>query len=107
MRSDARPEFELVGASCHAVEELAQAAELALDYAIFGPVQETPTHPDVPGMGWDRFSVAARGQPMPVYAIGGLGEQDLTEARLAGAHGIAAIRGAWRPKPGNPVENQW
>jgi len=95
MQSDARPEIELVGASCHAVAELAHAAELALDYAIFGPVQETPTHPNVPGMGWDRFRAVARGQPMPVYAIGGLGERDLAEARRAGAHGIAAIRAAW------------
>jgi 8-oxo-dGTP diphosphatase len=101
MHSDARPEFELVGASCHSVEELAHAVELALDYAILGPVQETPTHPEVPGMGWDRFTVVARGQPMPVYAIGGLGKRDLTEARRAGAHGIAAIRAAWPPKREN------
>jgi 8-oxo-dGTP diphosphatase len=96
-RTEVRPEFELVGASCHTVAELARVAELALDYAILGPVQETPTHPNVPGMGWDRFRVVAGGQPMPVYAIGGLGERDLGKARRAGAHGIAAIRAAWRP----------
>lgn len=95
LRTAARPEFHLVGASCHTVDDLARASELALDYAIFGPVKETPTHPNVPGMGWDRFAVVARGQPMPVYAIGGLGERDLAEARRAGAHGIAAIRAAW------------
>lgn len=95
MQSNARPEIELAGASCHAVAELAHAAELAIDYVILGPVQETPTHPNVPGMGWGRFAVVARGQPMPVYAIGGLGERDLAEARRAGAHGIAAIRAAW------------
>jgi 8-oxo-dGTP diphosphatase len=96
LRTVERPKFQLVGASCHAVTELARAAELALDYAILGPVHETPTHPNVPGMGWDRFSAVVRGQPLPVYAIGGLGKGDLAEARRAGAHGIAAIRAAWR-----------
>jgi len=36
-------------------------------------------------------------RPMPIYAIGGLGEPDLAAARRAGAHGIAAIRAAWAP----------
>lgn len=97
LRTDARPPLGLVGASCHTAAELTRVAELALDYAILGPVQETPTHPDVPGMGWERFRAIAGGMPMPVYAIGGLGEKDLGEARSAGAHGIAAIRAAWVP----------
>lgn len=97
LQAQSRPQFGLVGASCHTVAELERVAELALDYAIFGPVHETPTHPDVPGMGWDRFRAVARGRPMPVYAIGGLGKRDLAVARLAGAHGIAAIRAAWAP----------
>jgi len=36
--------------------------------------------------------------PLPVYAIGGLREHDFPEAWQAGAHGIAAIRGAWPPE---------
>jgi 8-oxo-dGTP diphosphatase len=30
-----------------------------------------------------------------VYALGGMTRVDLPAAKLAGAHGIAAIRGAW------------
>jgi 8-oxo-dGTP diphosphatase len=32
---------------------------------------------------------------MPVFAIGGLGPEDLDAARAAGAHGVAGIRGFW------------
>jgi 8-oxo-dGTP diphosphatase len=32
---------------------------------------------------------------LPIYAIGGLGRDDLTDARSHGAQGIAAIRGLW------------
>jgi len=95
MRSKTRPVIELVGASCHGPEELARVTALDLDYAILGPVRETPTHPGSPGMGWERFSEFARGLSFPVYAIGGLSLADLPVARRAGAHGIAAIRAAW------------
>jgi 8-oxo-dGTP diphosphatase len=96
-QADARPDFGLVGASCHSPAELARVAQLGLDYAILGPVQKTPTHPNVTGMGWEHFRIAARGQAVPIYAIGGLGDQDLGAARRAGAHGIAAIRAVWSP----------
>jgi 8-oxo-dGTP diphosphatase len=32
---------------------------------------------------------------LPIYAIGGLGRDDLPTARTHGAQGIAAIRGLW------------
>ena len=32
---------------------------------------------------------------IPVYAIGGLTREDLDNARAAGAHGLAMIRGSW------------
>ena len=38
---------------------------------------------------------SVRGLPVPVYAIGGLGLQDLETARAHGAYGIAAIRSLW------------
>jgi 8-oxo-dGTP diphosphatase len=33
--------------------------------------------------------------PLPTFALGGLLRADLDAAQRAGAHGIAAIRGAW------------
>jgi 8-oxo-dGTP diphosphatase len=90
-----RPDFSLVGASCHDAAELAQAAALALDFALLGPVSATASHPGAPSLGWQGFAALAGGSPLPIYAIGGMTRGDLEQAQRAGAHGIAAIRSAW------------
>jgi 8-oxo-dGTP diphosphatase len=90
-----RPDARLVGASCHNERELARAADLALDFVVLGPVSETTTHPGMATLGWDRFRELASNYPLPVYAIGGLRPEHMPQAWDAGAHGIAAIRGAW------------
>jgi len=92
---DARPAFERVGASVHTAAELRKAERLELDLAVLGPVQSTPSHPDVPLLGWDGFERIARDAAIPVFAIGGLVREDLERAWTHGAHGVAMIRGAW------------
>ena len=94
---EARPDLALVGASCHDAAELDRAESLGLDYALLGAVQPTATHPGGESLGWDGFASLVAGRTLPVYAIGGLGPADLHDARTAGAHGIACIRGAWNP----------
>ncbi len=88
-----RPDFTWVGASCHTAAEIARAGELELDYAVLGPVMETPTHPHDPGIGWRRFADYREGNPMPVFALGGMRETLRESALLHGAHGIALMRG--------------
>ena len=95
MGTATRPALPLVAASCHTRAELAQAARLGLDLAVLGAVGQTTSHPGQKGMGWPAFARLAAGLPLPVYALGGLGHGDLGAARMAGAHGIAAIRAAW------------
>ena len=46
-------------------------------------------------MGWERFEALVRERTLPVFALGGLGPQELAEARQRGAQGIAAIRSLW------------
>lgn len=96
MELRARPENMLVAASCHDAEELERAMSLELDFAVLGPVRATPTHPAARTLGWSRFAEWVRGASIPVYAIGGLGREDMDDARRSGAHGIAMIRAAWR-----------
>lgn len=90
-----RPAFEWVGASCHDRTELERVGALALDYALLGPVKPTASHPGQPALGWSSFTELVRELPVPVFALGGLGWSDMTQARAAGAHGIAAIRACW------------
>jgi 8-oxo-dGTP diphosphatase len=98
MAARSRPAVRLVGASCHDERELARAAEIGADFVVVGPVSETASHAGSPTLGWRRFRELIADYPLPVYAIGGMREQDFPEAWQAGAHGIAAIRGAWPPE---------
>jgi 8-oxo-dGTP diphosphatase len=95
MALTSRPAQALAGASCHDAAELAHARALGLDYVVLGPVRATASHPGALPLGWKGFAALAGGLPMPVFAIGGLGLQDLDAARAAGAHGVAGIRGFW------------
>ncbi len=91
-----RPDFALVGASCHNAADLARAEALQLDFAVLGPVRPTASHPGQPGIGWATAAELIAGHSLPIFALGGLGMADLPAARAAGAHGVAAIRAAWR-----------
>jgi 8-oxo-dGTP diphosphatase len=90
-----RPRRVLAAASCHSAEELERAVRLALDFAVLGPVMPTASHMNAAPLGWQGFARIAQGAAIPVYAIGGLQPKDLEDARRAGAHGLAMIRGSW------------
>lgn len=82
----------LVAASVHSEEECQAAIEMKADFMVMGHVLSTPSHPDTPGMGWERFAELAQGAGCPVYAIGGQSAATLREAQAHGAHGVAFMR---------------
>ncbi len=90
-----RPEVGLVGASCHDSSDLAAAGMIGADLALLGPVKSTASHPGAAPMGWPLFQKAIELTPVPVYALGGLGPDDIETAMRHGAHGIASQRAAW------------
>ena len=86
----------LVGASCHGAEELRQAERIDADFAVLGPVARTRTHPWSTPLGWPGFQkLALSTRQLPIYALGGLGPQDLDAARQAGGRGVAMISAIW------------
>lgn len=87
----------IVAASCHTRAELDRAAQLGVDFAVLGPVKETPSHPGAAPLGWEAFARIVAGTQIPVYALGGLAREDLDTAIDHGAHGVALRRGAWPP----------
>ncbi|MEO8627041.1 MAG: Nudix family hydrolase [Betaproteobacteria bacterium] len=95
MHCSHRPALPLVGASCHSPAELDRAAQLGCDYAVLGPILPTPSHQNMPHLGWQRFARLVRRYTVPVYGLGGMTRADLNHAHLHGAHGLAMIRGAW------------
>lgn len=96
---DARPlpRSSWVGASCHSPQELKRACALGVDFAVLSPVKETASHPNVRGIGWERFADWIEGLALPVYGLGGMGPEDIATAWRHGAQGVAGIRGFWRP----------
>ncbi len=89
------PEGQLVAASCHDLAQLQAAQRLGCDFVVLGPVKTTASHPDAPPMGWDAFEHLRTQVALPIYALGGMGVDDIATARRHGAQGIAAIRGLW------------
>jgi 8-oxo-dGTP diphosphatase len=94
-RLERRPARGWCAASCHGAAELARAIQLGVDFAVLGPVQATPSHPDSVPLGWEGFTALARGSSLPVFALGGMKPDDLETAWRCGAQGIAMVRGSW------------
>ncbi|MCG7912464.1 MAG: Nudix family hydrolase [Candidatus Thiodiazotropha weberae] len=88
---------KLIGASCHHLHELQMAERAGLDYVLLSPVQKTTTHPQAVSLGWSRFADLVDQVNLPVYALGGLSADDLPNAILKGAQGVAAISAFWSP----------
>lgn len=89
------PAGQLVAASCHDADELAQAERLGLDFAVLGPVRATESHPGAVTLGWEGFSRLREGVSLPIYALGGMRPQDAATARRHGGQGVAGIRAFW------------
>ncbi len=80
-----------LAAACHNQQELQHAQKIGVDFVVLAPVLATTTHPDTPHLGWPSFSNLVADTVIPVYALGGMSEADLSTAKQAGAQGIAGI----------------
>ena len=81
-----------IGRSAHGVAEAQSALDAGADYVFLGPIWQTDSHPDRPGLG--PGAIAAVGSPR-VIAIGGITPTRVTVCRAAGAYGVAAISALW------------
>ena len=82
----------LVGRSTHDAAELSTAQSDGADFATFGPVYGTPSKARYgPPVGVPALAAACAAAKIPVFALGGIGPGNMTEALKAGAFGIALI----------------
>ncbi|MGI1678436.1 MAG: Nudix family hydrolase [Cellvibrionaceae bacterium] len=95
MLSSLPPIKGIIGASCHNEEELSKASALNVDYVNISPVKETQSHPDSAVLGWESFSEMTHKINVPVYALGGLTQEDLSKVRESGGQGVAGISDFW------------
>jgi thiamine-phosphate pyrophosphorylase len=92
VRKLAPPPF-MIGVSTHTPEDVKAARAAGADYAFFGPVFPTASHPGVAGSGPDGLAAALNAAAgLPLWAIGGIHGRtvgDLDQLPLAG---VAAVR---------------
>ena len=87
---------KLVGASVHNQAQLEQAGRLNIDFSVISPVFPTPSHPNVKTLDWHGFQQLTEQATHPVYALGGMQAEHLSEVWQYGGQGIAAIRSLWK-----------
>lgn len=91
---------QLLVASAHDGQALADACQAGADFAVLSAVRPTPGHPQTRPLGWQRWADERADHGLPVYALGGLGGSDIDTARAHNGQGVAAIRGFWPDSPG-------
>jgi thiamine-phosphate pyrophosphorylase len=84
----------LIGVSAHTPEEARAARDGGADFAVFGPVYDTPSKRALGSpVGPEALREVARAlSPFPVLAVGGVTLGNAREVLRAGARGVAAIR---------------
>lgn len=83
-----------IGVSCHSSEEVQKAEKGGADFAVLGPVYDTPSkRPYGSPLGLNTFREVKRETSIPLFAIGGVDASRLEEVFSAGADGVAMISG--------------
>jgi thiamine-phosphate pyrophosphorylase len=83
----------LIGVSTHAPAEVARAAAAGADFAVLGPICETPSKRAYgPPLGLAALTAARAAARIPLFAIGGMDVGCVAAAREHGADGVAVIR---------------
>jgi thiamine-phosphate pyrophosphorylase len=95
--SDVRRAFGeefVIGVSAHTPHEARAGAAGGADFAVFGPVFDTPSKRAYGSpTGLEPLTKVARSlSPFPLVALGGVGEEEIEDVLRAGAAGVAAIR---------------
>jgi 8-oxo-dGTP diphosphatase len=85
----------IVSASCHNKKDINEAIRKQLDFIVLSPINKTPSHPEIDGMGWNWLGELLKKHNMPVYALGGMKRTDINKAFDNGAIGVASQRSVW------------
>lgn len=90
--------FQIIGASCHSLEEAKEAQNLGCTYITAGHIFLTDCKKGLPGRGLPFLEEICKTVRIPVYAIGGISSQNMESVRKTGAAGACIMSGFMRCK---------
>lgn len=82
-----------VGVSVHSVEEAKEAESKGVNYVTAGHIFATSCKPDLAPRGLDFLREVCESVKIPVYAIGGINPQNISQIVQAGAGGACVMSG--------------
>lgn len=88
--------FSKIGASVHSVKEALEAQQLGASYVTAGHIFATDCKKGVPGRGLAFLKEVCEAVSIPVYAIGGMNEANLSLMMKMGAAGSCMMSGFMR-----------
>ena len=91
LSQEQKAHFEVLGASCHSVEDALEAQSLGCTYITAGHVFETDCKKGLPGRGLDFLRNVCAAVDIPVYGIGGIDADNIVLVREAGASGACLM----------------
>lgn len=91
-----RAGFSTLGCSCHSMEDVEEAEKLGCTYVTLGHIFATDCKKGLPPRGLELLRTVCANANLPVYAIGGIGPENLVSVRDAGAAGACIMSGLMR-----------
>lgn len=98
MTPQEKSHFQIIGASCHSLEEAKEAQDLGCTYITAGHIFLTDCKKGLPGRGLPFLEEICKAVRIPVYAIGGISSQNIESVRKTGAAGSCIMSGFMRCK---------
>jgi thiamine-phosphate pyrophosphorylase len=88
----------VVGKSTHSVDQAIRAFYEGADYIGFGPIFATPTKPDYSPIGLEQIRIVHEAVHIPIFCIGGIKLENLSEVIAAGARRVVIVSGLLQAK---------
>ena len=95
-RSALRKDFRELSISCHSMEDMQFAVSSGATQIVLGTIFETECKKGLKGKGLDFVREICEACPIPVYAIGGISMERLSQVMDAGAAGGCMMSGFMR-----------
>ena len=91
----------IIGSSVHTLTEAKQRETEGADFITYSPIYPTLSKPDYgPAVGVEGLRNVAQGINIPVFALGGITPERVSECLNAGAYGVAVMSGVMSPENG-------